>query len=438
MIFDVIREDKGKDLQVILKIKVASDVIKKKRSAKLQEWSKKAKIDGFRPGKIPFQEIVRRFEKSAHGEVMQGLIEEGLQSAIKSEKVEPITQPKVNIVKSDIAEDLEFSVEFERSPNIDLVDLEKTEIKKPVSEVPDKVVQEAVQKVREQYTEFAEVDKKAENSDQLTIDFKGKLGEEFFDGGSADDYKFVLGQGSMLPEFEKALVGKSKGDVVDFPLTFPADYHATHLAGKLVNFNVKVCSVAKGVLPELNSEFFEKLRCEPPTKEGFYDQVKQPLVAQLDQQVDTIVRFRVFAMLADKHKFQIPESHIEEELKRLESAYKYSNQGKEIDTKEQKKLQKQAGNNVKLGFLLRHIVDEQQIHLDQALVDKELEKLSASYEDPSVFIKWYREDKARMENIKGQVLESQVIDWVLSKVKIKEESVVYDKIAELLEKEQSK
>jgi trigger factor len=438
MIFDVIREDKGKDLQVVLKIKVASDVIKKKRSAKLQEWSKKAKIDGFRPGKIPFQEIVRRFEKSAHGEVMQGLIEEGLQSAIKSEKVEPITQPKVNIVKSDIAEDLEFSVEFERSPSIELVDLEKIEVKRPVSEVPDKVVQEAADKVREQYTEFEQADKKSENGDQLTIDFKGKLDGEFFDGGSADDYKFVLGQGNMLPEFEKALVGKSKGDEVEFPLTFPNDYHASNLAGKLVSFNVKICSVAKGVLPELNSEFFEKLRCEPPTKEGFYNQVKQPLVAQLEQQIDAVVKVRVFDLLSDKHKFQIPESHIEEELKRLESAYKYSNQGKEIDNKEQKKLQKQAGNNVKLGFLLRYIIDEQNIELDQSLVDKELEKLSAAYEDPAVFIKWYREDKARMENIRGQVLESQVIDWVLSKVKIKEESVAYEKIAEILEKEQSR
>ena len=438
MIFDVIRQDKGKDLQVLLKITVASEVVKNKRSAKLQELSKKVKLPGFRPGKVPFQEVVRRFEKSAHGEVMQVLIEEGLQSAIQSEKLEPISQPKVEVLKSEISGDLEFNVAFERSPNIELVDLTKLKVKKPVAEISAKVLEDAANKVRDQYTEFSVVEKKSAVGDQLTIDFKGKIDGELFDGGSADDFKFVLGQGNMLPEFEKALIGKSKDEVADFSLTFPADYHAAHLAGKLADFSVVVRAVAKGVLPELNEEFFEKLRCEPPTKDGFYEQVKKPLLDQLDQQLNAILKFRVFAALVDKHDFQIPESHIENELKRLESAFKYYNKGKEIDTKEQKNLQKKAGQNVQIGFLLRHIIDEQKIELDQSLVDKEIFSLSASYEDPSAFIKWYREDAARMEGVQAQVLENQVVDWVLSKISIQEESVAYDKVAELLEKEQDK
>jgi len=419
----------------LLAIKIPADEVRVKRVAKLKEWSKKVKLDGFRPGKVPYSEIVKRFEKSAHQDVLQFFIEEGSRLAMDEAKLNAVSQPKVEVISDDIAGDLQYNLTFERTPDVKLTELSKLKIKKPLSEVPAEVVDEAVLKVREQYGTYEVTSKPASCGDEVTIDFNGFLDGKPFAGGSAEDYKVVLGQGKMLIDFENAVMDKVAGDEVQFPLTFPKDYHSADLAGKTVDFAVKIKAVAKGDLPELDEEFFKKLQCKPATLEVFSDQIKQPLQDQLEGQLRLIVKERIFTLLTDKHKFQLPESHVDGELSRLELEYKKTHQGESPSVKEQKKLQKQAAHNVKLGFLLHHIIRVNDITLDENLVQAEIAKLGASYDDLEMFSKWYKEDKARLEGLHSQVLETQVVDWLLSQLNVQEETVAYSKVADILNKE---
>lgn len=434
MTFDLVREDKGKGLGVQLRITVPADQLNQQRDSKLKQWAKKVKLDGFRPGKVPMREVRKRFESAAHQECLQQTIQEVLQDAIKQIDVEPITQPKINIASSNIGEVLEFEVKFDQCPEVKLMNFAKSTIKKPVSALTKEAIAEAVVKVREQHRMFEVQDKPAENGDELVIDFKGMLGGEAFEGGSANEHKFVLGEGKMLPDFEQQLLEKRAGDTVEFPMTFPKDYHAKHLAGQSVRFAVKLHTVASGTLPELNEAFFKKLGCDPATQEGFEAEVSKPLQSQLEQQIKMVTKDRVLDLLEDKHKVQLPEQHVEQELARLEKLHAEKH-GNGPDVKSQKQLMKQAQKNVTLSFVLREIMQKNEIKLDEMRVESEIRDMALPYVETSVFVQWYKEDEQRMEQLRAQVLEDQVIDWVISQVTIKEEKVPYANVAKMLEKE---
>lgn len=434
MSIEVVREDKGKGLEVQLRVTIPAEELDQQRALKLKEWAQKVQLPGFRRGRVPAAEVRKRYESAAHQELLQTMIQESLQEAIRQVDVEPVAQPKLNIKSSAIGSMLEYQVNFEQYPEIKLAKFESCTVKKPITDLPEKEVQAAIEKVCQQNRQFEVVEKPAELDNELVVDFKGLMNGEPFEGGSASGYKLILGQGRMLEDFETPLLGKCAGDTVEFPLTFPADYHSQNLAGQSVHFTVKIHTVASGDLPELNEKFFKHLGLNPPTQAVFETEVKEPLQSQLDQQLWELSKRRVFDVLISKHKVQLPEVLVEETLKNLEQDHKKKNNSPP-STREQKSLLKMAQRQVSLGLIMREIMRDQAIQLDELRVESAIRALAVPYVDSSVFVKWYREDPARMEQIRSRVLEDQVVDWVLSKVKVKDETVAYHQVATLLEKE---
>ena len=434
MSIEVVREDKGKGLEVQLRVTIPAEELDHQRTLKLKEWAHKVKLPGFRPGRVPAHEVRKRYESAAHQELLQKMIQDSLQEAIRQVDVEPVAQPTINIKSSAIGSMLEYQVNFEQYPEIKLAKFESCTVKTPITTLPEKEVTAAIEKVRQQNRQFEIVEKPAELNNELVVDFKGLINGEPFEGGSASGYKLILGQGRMLADFETPLLGKCAGDTVEFPLTFPKDYHSQHLAGQSVHFTVKIYTVASGDLPELNEKFFKHLGLNPPTQTVFEAEVKQPLQSQLDQQVRELAKRRVFDMLISKHKVQLPEVLVEETLKNLEKDHTKQHKSPP-STREQKSLLKMAQRQVSLGLIMREIMRAQAIQLDELRVESAIRALAVPYVDSSVFVKWYQEDPARMEQIRSRVLEDQVVDWVLSKVKVKDEKVAYHQVTTLLAKE---
>jgi len=432
MSIEIVRQDKGKDLTVKVSVTVPADEMNAARNVKLSEWAKRAKLPGFRPGRVPMQVIRQRYEAAAHGELLQTKVQETYEAALKQLNVEPVARPEINVLKSEVGEPLEYEATFEQYPTVELADFTHCSVKLPVAVIDDEQLQKAIEKVREEHRVFEAVESPAQTGDQVTIDFEGRLNGEVFEGGVASNHSFVLGQGRMLEDFESPILGKSAGDTLEFPMTFPKDYHQAALAGQSVEFAVKIHSVASGTLPELDEAFFKQLNLEPATLETFEDEVRKPLQAQLDDQIRALTKRRVFDVLTSKHKLLLPTVLVEDMVKQLSSS---KNTTEPLSKKEEKNLRKEAENQVALGLILRKIIEVENIQLDESRVDQMIQSLASPYMDSTAFVQWYREDKNRMNNIRSRVLEDQVLDWIVDQMKTKDDSMTSEKVSELLAKE---
>ena len=156
--------------------------------------------------------------------------------------------------------DFEFTATFEVFPNIDVADLSKVNLKHPQAEINDDDLEAMIQRLREQRQTFEPVERAVADGDEVTVDFRGTLDGEVLDGTEGEDMKFRVGQGQMIEDFDKGVLGVAPGESADFDATFPEDYRAEALQGQTVQFHVTVKSVAEATLPELDDEFFAGLR----------------------------------------------------------------------------------------------------------------------------------------------------------------------------------
>ncbi|MDK4591189.1 trigger factor, partial [Kingella kingae] len=227
---------------------------------KLKQTQRRARVDGFRPGKAPLKMIASMYGASIQNDVLNDLAQAQFNKVAQEQnlRIAAVTgiEPVENQEKLD-----EFQVIFvyETYPDIQVADLSALEIEKVVAEVGDKEVDNTIEILRKQRTRYNRVEREAQNGDRVIIDFEGKIDGVAFDGGSSKNYPFVLGQGQMLPEFENGVLGLKEGESKDVEVSFPADYHGKDVAGKTAVFTITVHNVAAAELPEVDEQFAKAL-----------------------------------------------------------------------------------------------------------------------------------------------------------------------------------
>jgi trigger factor len=235
--------EKISNLERRIKVSIPAEEIDKKTMQKLESMKGEIKIAGFRPGKVPLSVIKQRFGNSARNEVIADAIRDSYFEVLTQENLHPAGQPHIEPSESKFGEPLKYSATFEILPEITLANMDGVKVEKLSSEVTDKDVEDMLQKLLKQHANWTEVDREAKKADQLVIDFEGKIKDESFKGGSAKDFKFELGAGMMLSDFEKPLIKAKAGEIKKFKLKFPADYTDTNVAGKKAEFEVTVHKV---------------------------------------------------------------------------------------------------------------------------------------------------------------------------------------------------
>lgn len=218
---------------------------------RLQDMTKTVKVKGFRTGKVPLKIVKQQYEQQVRQEVVGDVLQSTLYEAIGQEKLNPAGQPRIDSLKSDPGQGMEYTALFEIYPEVKLGDLSKETVEKPVTELTEADVAEMLETVRGQHKEWVSVDRAAKDGDQLNINFKGMIDGEVFAGGEANDMPIELGSGRMIKGFEEGLIGAKVGDDVTLNVTFPDDYHAKELAGKPAQFETHVNKVEEAELPEL-------------------------------------------------------------------------------------------------------------------------------------------------------------------------------------------
>ena len=253
--------ESGEGLVKRLLVNLPADKVNELVDAKLKEAARTVRMDGFRPGKVPMRVVKQRYgeqvKKDAYGELIQSSYYE----AVTQENLKPVGDPSIELREDEADGGLAYTATFEVMPEIEVADLTALEIKRPVTEVVDADIDNMIEKLRQQRTEWTDVDRGAQNDDRVTLDFTGLMDGEAFEGGTASDIPLVLGSGTMIPGFEEGLLGAKAGDKPVLELKFPEDYRVENLAGKDVTFEVEVKAVAEPKLPELDEEFVKSMGC---------------------------------------------------------------------------------------------------------------------------------------------------------------------------------
>lgn len=393
----------------------------------LQQTARRAKIPGFRPGKVPMSVIRQRYEGAARQEALGDLIQETFYEAVVEQKLNPAGAPSIEPKVFEKGKDLEYVATFEVFPEITLASFDGISVERQQAEVGDADVDTMLDVLRKQNTRFETVERAAENGDQITIDFVGKIDGEAFAGGSAKGVPLVLGSGRMIPGFEDALVGVKAGEERVINPTFPEDYQNLDLAGKTAEFTVNVTAVAAPVLPELNDEFFALFGVKEGGLEGFRAEVRKNMERELRQAIKTKVKNQVMEGLLETNPVEVPKALIAEEVNRLRvQAVQQFGGNIKPENLPAELFEEQAKRRVVLGLIIAEIVKQQDLKPNEDRVRALIEEMASAYQEPEQVVAWYLKNEKQLNEVRSVVLEEQVVDTVLEKAKVTDKSVSYE------------
>jgi trigger factor len=412
-----------------MRVVIPSERVEVQVTEKIKQTAKQAKINGFRPGKVPLREVKRRFGAGIRQEVSSEMIQSTYGEALQKEDISPAGMPKIEEVNIEEGKDLEYTAVFEVFPEIEVSGLESIEVERLSSSIEDADLEKMIGTLREQRLVYAETDRAAAEKDQVNLDFEGFLEDEPFEGGKAEGTDLVLGSGSMIPGFEDGLTGLKADEEKDLKLTFPENYQAENLAGQEVLFKIKVNKVSEPELPELNDEFFEQFDVKEGGIEAFRKEVTNNMKRELDSAIKAKVKDQVMDGLSDNNEVDLPQSLIDQEVNRMrQEAVQQFGGGAQFDPSmlPAEMFSEQAQKRVKIGLIVSAIVDKNSLEADAETVRETIEEMAPTYQDPEEVINYYYSNEQQLSQIQNMVLEGQIVDFVLDSAKVTDKTVSYD------------
>ena len=398
---------------------------------RLLEAQKNLRVDGFRPGKVPMREVKRRFAKAVRSEVLSDVMRDSFIKAVEEHKLEPAGMPRFEPTRNEPGKDLEFVAVFDVFPEIELASFSAVSVERPVAEVTEADVDTMIDNLRKQRATWEVAERAAEQGDRVNIDYEGFKGDEAFAGGSAKGQNLVLGSGSMIPGFEDGLVGAKAGDSKTLSLSFPEDYHAEELKGQAVEFKITVNKVEAQKLPEIDDEFMKAFGVEGGDLAKFRTEVKKNMERELTNAVRAQIKGQVMDGLVNNHSFDVPGALVSNEIQRMrQQMMQQFGGGQQFDASilPDDLFREQAERSVRLGLIVRQILEQNQLKADADKVRARIEEIAEQYEEPAEVVKWFYGNRQQLEQVEGAVLEEQVVELVLASASQSDKSMSYEDV----------
>ncbi|MFT5503503.1 MAG: trigger factor [Gammaproteobacteria bacterium] len=417
-------------LQRRMTVQIPSDRVNDAVQKKLNELRKSARIDGFRPGKVPLKVVQQKFGGHVRQEVVGEVLESSYREALEQEDVRPAGMPSIESISSEEREDMSYTALFEVFPTVESIELSAIQIEKPVTSITDDDFAQMLAKLQGQRKEWSEVKRKAKKDDQVLVDFEGRIDGEIFEGGAGKDMAIELGAGQMLEEFEKGLVGMKTDEEKVVEVNFPEDYQGTEVAGKRAEFTLKVTRVSAPELPEIDGEFIKAFGVEDGDMDRFHSEIRANMEKELSQRLKANIKNKVMDGLLEANDLNVPSALVDEEVKSLKSQAA-QRMGQEMGNMDESMLPsemftEEASKRVKLGLLISELVKIDKIEVDQQKVEETLEEMITGFEQPDQVREFYKQNREARANLENITLEQQVVDHILSKANISEKEVTFE------------
>lgn len=413
-------------LQKSFKIKVPYITMQKSMDLEFENLSKSLKVPGFRPGKVPLSFVKNKYFKEVLNKTSEKLIQEEGNKTFEKNNYRLAVQPKVKLL-SDLKEniDLEAEFSFEILPNFKLQEFSKISLNRYISSISETDISNVIKKLHNDNKVFkkAPADRDAKKNDRLVISYKGFIGKEQFEGGTAENQIIDLGNNSYLPEFEKNLSGKKVNEEFELGIVFPKDYHAENLREKKAVFQIKVNEIS---IPEfLKNDDELAIKMGAKTTEELKTKIKNELQRYSDELSFAIMKNQIIKHIVSAYSFDLPPSLVlreEEIIKKTTNSS--SATGKEKDKKADENIRENAGNKVKIGIVLSEIGIKYKINVTNQEMETELARICMQYPGKEKeIVEFYKNNPAQMNSLKSPIFENKVIKLISEKATIKEEKI---------------
>ncbi len=432
-----VTETKNEGLSRAFTVAVPAADFDEKVDSRLKEVAKTAKMPGFREGKVPASILKKKFGPNVMGEALEQTINEASSKILGERKIRPATKPKIEIIKFEEGQDIEYTMDVEVMPEIKLGDFSKLKIERMVVEIDEEEVNKSLENMAKAYKTSTPVAKKrkAKSGDTAIINFLGKVGGEEFPGGKAEDYPLELGSNSFIPGFEDQVTGHEPGDEFDVNVTFPTEYGAEELAGKDAVFEVTLKEIQESTPAEINDELAVKAGMEN------LDALKKAIGEQHGAMFKDATRQKLKRTLMDsleiEYQFELPAGMVEDEF---ESVKKQMNDAKEAgqlseedanrpEKETDKEFKEIANRRVRLGLLFTEVGNANDIKIAQEDFNRAIMEESKRYQgQEQAVIDYYNKNPEAVQSLSGPIYEDKIVDFILELATISDKKVTIEEL----------
>ncbi len=413
-------------------VSVPVEQIEAEIAARLKRLARTVRMQGFRPGKVPLKMVERQYGPQVRQEVVTDTVQKSFAEAVKEKNFRVAGYPRFQPKPAEQgANDVEYTATFEVYPDVEMDDISGKRVERPATQVADANVEATVETLRKQRVRYENVERPAQDGDLVNIDFEGMIAGAPFEGNKAASFTVVLGEKRMLPDFEAALVGMAKGETKTFPLTFPQDY-AEAVRGKTADFTATVNQVAEPKLPPVDAEFAKALGVDDGDVGRLKREVRENMEREMVKRVRARVKEQVMDALAAAARFEVPKSLLEGEIDRMQQAaledLKQRGMTVQGTALPPELFRDRAERRIKVGLLVADLVKKHDLHPRPEQVRKVIEEHAESFEQPEQLVRWYYADPARLAEVEALVMEDNVVEWAMGKMKVEDKPTDFDEL----------
>ncbi|MBN2319024.1 MAG: trigger factor [Acidobacteria bacterium] len=389
-----------------------------------REYARKAKVPGFRPGKVPLSIIQQRYGKEIRQEATQKIIERTWQQAIDEHNLKPLAQPAIKDIENKPDNPMKFTLSFEVLPDLEVKDYKEVPVTKASPRVTDEKVDQTIESYREQQAQFIPVDEgEAVDGHILTVTVDGRF-EDDSEATRQEDITLVLGHPQTHEEFTKNLLGVKPGETRSFDVEYPEDYHQKQFSGKKVHWSVLVKEIKEKQLAELNDDFAKDIGHE--SLEAFKEKVRNDLITEATQSAEKEAREALLKSVMERQTVDVPECMVQDELESHVNrmATRLAMQGVDIQQAsiDWKKVvdeeRPRAEDSVRRSIFLNAIARQENIEISDEEVDSELQKIAEGTNKSVAALKAQLEKEGRIEGFKQHLRENKAFDFIYRNAKI--------------------
>lgn len=415
-----------------LKMEVASADIARQVGERLRQLSKTVKMAGFRPGKVPLKVVERSYGGSVQAEVLGDLVGKAFNDAVTEHKLRVAGDPRIEPAQDATEGSLAFTATFEVYPEFEVGDPSTFDVVRHACAVGDAEVDKTIDILRKQRASWNEASGAAASGLRATIDFTGTVDGVAFQGGSATDFPFVLGEGRMLADFETGVTGLSVGETRSFPVNFPEDYGSKDLAGKTAEFAVTLKKLEAPELPAIDGELARALGIADGDVERMRGEIRANLEREVGERLRARIKASVMEALPGLASFDLPRALVDGESAALAERMQADLKARGMDIRNipvpPEAFREQAEKRVRLGLLVGEIVRREKLQAKPDQIRKHIEDLAKSYENPPEVVRHYFSNRDLLAQVESLVVEQNVVDWLLAKARVQDQPVAFDEL----------
>jgi trigger factor len=409
-----------------LEVAVPATEVTSQVEQRLKNISRTARLKGFRPGKAPITVVRKQFGEQVHAEVIQDLMRSTFAQALSQEKLTPAGGPRIEPIAMGPGTELKYAATFEVLPEVKVKPFDTIPVERPTATVTEEDINAMIESMRRQRPVFTAVERPAQDTDRVMIDFDGKIDGQPFEGGEGRDVPVIIGSHQSLAELEEGLRGVTTGEKRTVALPFPAENPNKNIAGKTAQLEVTIKQVEQQTLPEVDEEFCRAYGVE----EGGIDALRAEVRKSMERELGDVIRNRVRAQVMDalyrENTLEVPRALVDEQVQRLQV-----DAARRIGAKDASQVpgrevfEDQARRRAALGLLMGQIVQSASIRVDRERVQGRLNDLVAQYPNPDEARRAYVQNADAMRQVESVVLEDQVVDWIVDHARVTDKAMTF-------------